>query len=111
MFEAIKFFTEKYGNAKNDKKAYFEKKKYTKEQSEKILKWIKYHYLHNNFEKWNHKVYMQVFEWALNENLPKEANEKAQSLTMAYITYMITNAGERKLPSDMIKNLNKFYKV
>lgn len=112
MFDAIKFFTTEHGKKddKEEKKSFFERKKYTEDQKKKINDWVSYYYVHNNFIKWNHKIYMQVFEWALNDHLPKEIRDKAQSLTVAYITYMVTNGGKRKLPTNIVQNLNKFYK-
>lgn len=89
---------------------YFKKKKYPEDKLEDYRKWIDHEYENNRFDKWDHGIYMQVFEWALNTNLPKDMKSKCESLVLAYMTYLITNGGDRTIPDVVKKNFIKFYK-
>jgi len=94
----------------SDRKHFNRNKKYPKEKLEKYKKWIEYEYIKNRFDKWNHNTYLQVFEWSFNNNIPANMRTKAQSLTIAYMTYLATNGGERSIPKIIKTNFINFYK-
>ena len=85
-------------NEDTENSNFFKKKKYPDHKLKIFKEWINYEYKNNRFDKWNHKIYMQVFEWALNTNLPKDMKSKCESLIIAYMTYLITNKGDRSIP-------------
>lgn len=99
--------------AKNS--GYFKHIDYSKEHLLKIYDCIEKQYKKNTldgkneFHKWTHQFYMKMTEWAQRTDFDKEIRKKAESLQIAYMAYLATNGGKRKLPTEVVKDLKKFY--
>lgn len=86
------------------------KKEYSKEQEERIRKWLKYQFKVQEYNKWDFQIYMQVWNWSYNTKMSEDLQNIAMALTMGYMTYLASNNGKREIPKNIIEKSEKIYK-
>ena len=105
----LAYYTTSHGD--DDKyKSYFHPKKYSPEREKEIRKWLKYHYRVQVFHKWDKQVYMQIFAWSGNNELPEDIRNYAMSLTMGYMRFVVTQGGKVPLPTILEEKIKDMYR-